>query len=112
MSDVNLSNIVEQGKRERDDTYAKTYGTSKTASETGEIGEVSLENVDNEQDSLSEDDFGLEDATVQVDDSQSTRKIDTSKTVNKASDEFETKLDIQDEDIDFNDMLDDLGFKQ
>lgn len=76
MSDVNLSNLVEQGKKERDDAYAKTYGTAKTAAQADEIGEVTLDNE------------------------------------TKASDEFETKLNIKDEDINFNDMLDDLGFKQ
>lgn len=61
ISDVNLSDIVEKGKKERDDAYAKTYGTAKT---------------------------------------------------DEQADEFDTKLDIKDEDVDFNDMLDDLGYKQ
>lgn len=61
ISDVNLSDIVEKGKKERDDAYAKTYGTAKT---------------------------------------------------DEQADEFDTKLDIKDDDVDFNDMLDDLGYKQ
>ena len=61
ISDVNLSDIVEKGKKERDDTYAKIYGTA---------------NIDEQ------------------------------------ADDFDTKLDIKDEDVDFNAMLDDLGYKQ
>ena len=61
ISDVNLSDIVEKGKKERDDAYAKTYGTAKT---------------------------------------------------DEQADEFDTKLDIKDDDVDFKDMLDDLVYKQ